>query len=111
MRSAINLPKMSMNDICPENAIKTFENLVEGNAFIAMGQTTDGRNVAIHSGLNEKLLTTSIVAVNRNIVVFDFMKTVILSVEDYRNNFEEAHQKVIQRVEYFKLKYFSNPNK
>lgn len=106
MKSALRLPRMSISKV--ETLIqleKVFDLIRKAKNVITFFRDEQGEFRFLYTDLDEEEFLMLTILMNRHIEVFEFFKTAILDIENYRNNPPEHDDHFTYKaLEYIKMR-------
>jgi len=96
------IPRMRHSKLYDADREQVAKEIAESDTMIAFYRTKDGDNRCVFTGFCLDMFMFLIVILSRNIIVYDFFKKVIETVEKCRESLD-PNSHVLEAVEYLKL--------
>src|SRR5690606_12560541 len=108
MVKAFSLPKITCTDLDYENISLVLEQIKNAKSVITFFENQDGEDKVLFSGLGEREFTSTLMSIHRNVFLYDFFKTMIITIDQFREDPNNGHDFAIKAIEYIKLKNKTN---
>jgi hypothetical protein len=103
MPNAFDLPKMTITDKYDYDKDEVLKELRSAPAILTFYKTKEGEYRFLFTGFDYEELMALIVPMNRHIQLFNFMKSAMISIEKLRNEELNAHEFILNAIEFIRI--------